>query len=527
MTRSGSVSVPSVRRTHHVVSGAFVARGVLASLMLALALLPVLPTAAAAQALESREQIINFNGVEGRLGEAVSVPTGKSTVLRFDQPVTDVLVGNPDIADVIPLTDRSIYVIGKQIGGTSLTMFGRGKRLLGVADLNVGHDVLGLRKRLFDMMPDETIEVRGDGNAIILSGVVSDSAVAANAATLAANFAPGGQVVNMLGIKQSQQVMLSVRFAEVQRTALKEVGISTDIFFGNGREVGSFSSGRPTAANFVPNGAQVGEGSQFLNGLIQDPDKFAAAFGSFPIGAVDVDLLLDALETKGIVSVLAEPNLIAVSGQTASFLAGGEFPIPAGVNNANGAAGVNIQIEFREFGVRLSFTPTVIGDTINLVVEPEVSELDPASGIILADFVIPGLVTRRASTTIDLKDGQSFSIAGLLQRNFTDNIDQLPGLGDLPIIGALGRSAAYEREDTELAIIITANIVEPVAADELITPADRFVTPSQFELFFLGRTESGAWPGGQSFIRRPAAKAESGRQRGGTGVDGPVGFVVE
>jgi pilus assembly protein CpaC len=324
-----------------------------------------------------------------------------------------------------------------------------------------------------------------------------------------------------MSIKQSQQVMLAVRFAEVKRSALKEVGISTDVFFNSGKEVGAFQTGRQIVENFTPT---QNVQNYFIQDLISDPAKFGAAFGKFALGDFSFDLLLDALEEKGIISVLAEPNLIAVSGEPATFLAGGEFPVPVGVEGSSGR--VTVTIEFKQFGVLLEFTPTVVGDTINLVVKSEVSELDRANGIRLNDIVIPGLTTRRATTTVDLKNGQSFSIAGMLQRKFLDEIDQMPGLGDIPVLGALARSAAYRREDTELAIAITAYLVEPsMSPDALAMPYDSVTFPHELELFLLGRTEGGDWLNGGARPNRTSVQTPVAR-RNDSGVDGPVGFVV-
>ena len=492
----------------------------------AISALMTAPGVAAAQeaAKADQEQVINLSSSSGPAMADVTIATGKSAVLRFDRPIADVLVGQPDIADIIPLTDRSIYVIGKDVGGTSLTLFSRGKQLAGVIDLSVTHDLFALKKRLYDMMPTERIEVRADGPAIILSGTASNSEASSKASSLAANFlGEKGSVVNLMSVGQSQQVMLAVRFAEVSRSALKEVGISTDVFFNSGKEVGAFQTGRQIVNNFTPT-QNVQNG--FIQDIIADQQKFGSVFGKFALGDVSFDLLLDALEQKGIVSVLAEPNLIAVSGQTASFLAGGEFPVPVNVGGGNDDGGSRIGIEFKEFGVRLSFTPTVVGEKINLVVEPEVSELDRQNGITVEGIVIPGLNTRRTRTTVDLKNGQSFSIAGMLQRKFIDEIDQMPGVGDVPVLGALARSAAYRREDTELAIIITAYLVEPSTLAELQTPVDNVVFPHELELFLLGRTEGAQWLGGKPAVNRAAAPG-TGVADASPGVDGPVGFVVK
>lgn len=488
-----------------------------AALMLAAA-----PTVSFGQgAAADREELITLASSGGPAMTDVDVVVGKSMVLRFDRPIVDVLVGDPKIADVIPLTDRSIYVIGKGVGGTSLTLFSRGKQLVGVVDLNVTHDLFALKKRLYDMMPNEQIEVRADGPAIILGGSVSDSGVSTRASELARNFTgENGVVTNMMSIRQSQQVMLAVRFAEVSRSALKDVGISTDVFFNSGKEIGAFQTGRQIIQNSLPVPPVGGDGT-----FIVDPQKFGSAFGKFALGDVKFDLLLDALEKKGIISILAEPNLIAVSGQTASFLAGGEFPVPVAVNDT--ADSRRIGIEFKEFGVRLSFTPTVVGESINLLVEPEVSELDPQNSIVINGFNIPGLTTRRARTTVDLKNGQSFSIAGMLQRKFIDDIDQMPGVGDVPVLGALARSASYRREDTELAIIITAYFVEPSTLAELSVPTDSMILPHDLEIFLLGRMEGAEWLHGAKSGNRVTNSSSPTVADSSPGVDGPVGFVVK
>lgn len=457
-----------------------------------------------------QEEFITIGSTNGPFTGEVTVPAGKSVVLNFDQTVRDVMIGNPEVADVIALTDRSIYVLGREFGPTSLTLYGSNRRLLGVIDLQVTFDLLNLKRRYYELMPEENIEVRPSGASIVLSGQVTGSDVSSRAAQIAQRYAPDA-VVNMLSIGKSQQVMLKVRFAEVKRNASRAMGLSTNVLFNEGKEVGILNSG------------------------ILNPDAFATAFGAFELGDVSISLLLDALETKGIVKTLAEPTLVAISGEKASFLAGGEFPVPANVSQqgAGGTDDVNLGffrlgIDFKEFGVRLGFTPTVLGDTINLVVEPEVSALDPESGIQLGDFVIPGLTTRRARTTVELKNGQSFAIAGLLQEDFVDELSQLPGADNFPIIGALMRSASFEREETELAIIITPYIVEPAADDDLDLPTDYLVLPYDLELFFMGQVEANGEGGG--WAPRQLYGAQTGRKNSSVrmgGLDGDVGYILE
>jgi len=396
----------------------------------------------AGQGAADQVEMIELAGPDAPYTGELAVPTGKSMILKFNRPVREILVGNPDTADIIPLTERNIYVLGKGVGGTNLTIFGDRKQLLGIIDLQVTHDILNLKKRIYDLMPGENIEVRSNGDSILLSGSASSSGASIRAAQLAANYVeyPETQLVNLIGIGASQQVMLSVRFAEVQRSAAKALGISPQAVF-NGDDG---SAARIATSLFSP---------------VTLTDAFATLTGSTTVGEnVTIGGFLQALEERGIASVLAEPTLIAISGETASFLAGGEFPVPVGTS-ANSNDSLRIAIDFKEFGVRLGFTPTVIGDTISLVVTPEVSELDASSGINVSGINIPGLRTRRASTTVELKNGQSFAIAGLIQREFTDALNQIPGLSSTPILGSLARSSSFERQETELAIILTPYIV--------------------------------------------------------------------
>ena len=407
------------------------------------------------------------------------VPLNKSQILRLDQPFTDLLVGNAEVADVLALTNRSIYVLGKAPGSTNLTIYGPGKQLIAVVDLVVGFDVEGLKAKLHEIMPDEAIEVRAVNDSIALSGRISTAERLAQALAVAESFAPK-KVNNFLSVIGSQQVMLQVRFAEVTRSTAKALSLSTDVLFDDGNDAFQIQTGRG------------------INGLPEIVDPFVSSLLSLSIGDLDLNLLFDALEDKGLVKTLAEPTLIALSGDTASFLAGGEFPVPvAQSGSASSVGGVTVStpvitVEFKEFGVGLSFTPTVLGDgLINMSVKPEVSAIDNSAerSVTVSGFRIPALVTRRASTTVELRDGESFAIAGLLQNDFADQIRQFPWLGDLPILGALFRSTSYQRQETELVIIVTPHLVKPARAGELAAPTDRFLAPTESDLFLMGKTE--------------------------------------
>ena len=265
-----------------------------------------------------------------------------------------------------------------------------------------------------------------------------------------------------------------------------------------------------SSAGFNPNASSV------VLSAVQPTTSFLSGALALSTGSFALTVDLDALEKKGLLKTLAEPNLIALSGDTASFLAGGEFPIP--VDQEDGRT----TIEFKPFGVSLSFTPTVIGkDLINLVVSPEVSAIDPTNVVIIQNSFIPGLITRRATTTVELRDGQSFAIAGLIQSDFTDTVNQVPGLGDVPIIGALARSSEFNREETELVIVVTPYLVKPAPAGALITPADNFVPPSDTDIFMFGKVEASA---------AGVAPKQSGQilsARSGGGIDGRYGYILK
>ena len=453
----------------------------------------------------------------GKHGGEFLVPINKSQILRVDVPFTDLLVGNEEIADVLPLTNRTIYVLGKSLGSTSLSIYGRGKRLIAIVDLMVTYDIQGLKSRLFDLFPEEEIEVRGVNDSVILSGTVSSSEKLTQALAVSDRYAPG-RVTNLLSVNGSQQVLLAVRFVEVKRTVLKQFGLNTTLLFDSGATVTAGALTGPNATAAVATTIDPNTSNIALSG--DAPLGFLAGALALSTGNFALTLDLDALEKKGLLKTLAEPNLIALSGDTASFLAGGEFPVPVAQSSDNGQT--TITVEFKPFGVSLSFTPTVIGkDLINLVVSPEVSAIDTTTSVIVSGFSIPGLTTRRATTTVELRDGQSFAIAGLIQSDFTDTVNQIPGLGDVPIIGALARSSEFNRQETELVIIVTPYLVKPAPAGALITPADNFVPPSDTDIFMYGRVEASA---------AGVAPAQSGQilgARSGGGIDGKYGYILK
>lgn len=364
----------------------------------------------------------------------INVPKNKSLSFRLDGPASKIVVAQPDTAQIVATTDRSFYVRGKALGATNLLIYGQGGALQEVVDVRVGYDAEALQTDLAAAIPGEVIKVRNLGEGLLLTGEVSTTAVAAKAKTLADKFAPEN-VTSALTVRASQQVILEVRVLEAGRSDLKDVGFNLTATDGINF---ALASGSGLIGPSTPQGALQVRGS---------------------IGSVDIDLMLQALEEKGVVRTLARPNLVALSGQKASFLAGGEFPFPV----PNGRD--TVTIEFRQFGVKLDFEPVVQDNgLIRLLVAPEVSALDNSANLRLNGMEVPSLTVRRAATTVELKSGESFAVAGLFQQDYSNAVRQLPGIGQVPVIGALFRSARWKRHESELVIIITPRLA---TADDL------------------------------------------------------------
>ena len=406
-------------------------------------------------------------------GSEISIVLNKSSIITTKRQYRELSVGNSDIADVVPLARNRFYVLGKAIGSTNIVLTDSRGSVIDVIDVLVGYDIQSLKRKVYEIAPEDPIEVRTANNSIVLSGSVDSADKAGRIAALAERYAPD-RVTNMMNVSGSQQVMLQVKFAEVQRSALKDVG--------NQLQVTDLDGG-----GFFPELGLPGEfGGATLDNV--NPAAFFAG-GATLVSAGDFALtaIVDALEEKGLVRTLAEPNIIALSGDTASFLAGGEFPIPVAQDSDSG--GVTITIEFKEFGVGLSFTPTVVDrEKINLELRAEVSSIDPTISVATDDIVVPGLSVRRTNTTVELLDGQSFAIAGLIQDDLQAVVRQIPGFGSVPILGALARSQDYTRQQTELVVMITARLVQPVSGDKLAVPTDHFLPPRELDLFLFGST---------------------------------------
>lgn len=417
----------------------------------------------------------------------LDVPLNKSQVLTVDRPFGKAMIGSEEIADIMPITNRSLYVLGKKMGTTSLTVYDNNNNVISVVDVAVGPDIVSLRRQLSELIPGEQIGAKISNDSVVLTGVVSNGPAINRAVELAKTYA-GDKVVNMMSVGASQQVMLEVRFSEISRQTGKQIGLS-GFGFSDG---GTFGAAIGNGAGLVPD-ATTGNGVLRLDSITGSFGVFRKAFD---IAGLNIDAVLDALERKGLVKTLANPTLVALSGETASFLAGGEFPVPVaqGNNGGGGGGGGNngsITVEFKPFGVSLAFTPTVLADgVINLAVEPEVSSIDPTASITVNGLVIPGLQTRRANTVLELRDGESFALAGLIRKDFQTTVRQVPLLGSIPIIGSLFRSSGFQKGETELVIVVTPRLVQPIKAGAPVAlPTDRVQNPNELDLFLMGRTD--------------------------------------
>ena len=412
--------------------------------------------------------------MSGSPSGALKVPMNRAVVVESDVPFAELSIANPGIADISTLSDRTIYVLGKTPGRTTLTLLGADGKLITNVEVHVSPDIAEFKERLRQILPGEQIEVRTANDGIVLSGMVSSIQRLDRALDLAQRYAPE-RVSNLMTVGGTQQVMLKVRFAEMGRSVRKSLSSSLQL----GGNIGNLDANAATGTMLSP--ANAGR-------VTGDPINVAAGTQGgvvlgFNAGGLRMNILLEALESKGVVRTLAEPNLTALSGQEASFLAGGEYPLP--VSNGDN----EIAVTYKPFGVELTFTPTVLADdVINLQLKAAVSGLDESVSYNNGGFSINAFRRRETSTTVEMRDGESFAIAGLIEDDFQDNIASVPWLGDIPVLGALFRSTEYQRSQSELVIIVTAHLVTPTRGEALAVPTDRIRPPSEQELFLFGNT---------------------------------------
>jgi pilus assembly protein CpaC len=445
------------------------------------------------------QRLLQLSGA--RHSTTVTVAVGKTEDIRIDAPFTDITIGDSDVADISPLTDRTISILGKKIGTTRVTLYSESKTQIGIFDIEVTYDVTRLAAEI-GHFSDGGIKVSSVNGRIMLSGTARDAATLDKAVMVARQFAP--DPINTVTVLQAQQVMLEVRFVEASRQAGRELGFQWNSFGQNTLS----NIGSRTQANQLPITQLGSTFEQRLDrssglagpnvvptqlpispivaaGVLSGTAPYGFLLGELNRAGLSIDVALNALEQKGLARSLAEPNLVALSGDTASFLAGGEFPIP--VPGQLGA----VTIDYKRYGVGLAFTPTVLhGSLINLKIEPEVSQLDTSHPVQVAGISVPPLIVRRASTTVELRDGQSFVIGGLLQNQSNTAQQQLPWLGDVPVLGALFRSAEYQKNETDLAIIVTPRLVRPIPPGTPVkTPLDNTLPANDIDFFLMGKSE--------------------------------------
>jgi pilus assembly protein CpaC len=453
-------------------------RGILAATLVAAFCLGAVVPATASEVLQ----------ISQSRNTVLKIAKGKPKTIRTSAAFYEIVIGDPEIANVNPLTDRSFYVLGNNLGTTGIALFDENKQLVGTIDIEVTLDTDRLASTIRETVPGANITVNSANGRLVLSGEAQDAVAAEKASRIATRFSGDEDVINSVKISSSQQVQLNVRFVEINRQAGRE--LSTKISASYMTAAGGIS------INSSPSATTSSPAAQLVGALTQ--------------GNFSIDVAIKALEDRGVARRLAEPNLIARSGEKASFLAGGEFPIPIAQDDKK------ITVEYKRFGVGLEFTPTVLSDgLISLDIEPEVSSVDASASYSVGDISLPGFSVRRARTSVDLKSGQSFMIAGLLQTQNDMTTERVPGLGKLPVLGALFSSKAYQRRETDLVIIVTPYLVKPIdPSKKVATPTDGTVSANNIDYFLGGVEETKSGKAGRTQF---AAAGASVMPASGTG----------
>ena len=440
--------------------------------------------------------------VSQTLPQKLTVSVGKSIIKKSPGPLKRISLAAPEIADVLVLSPDEFYLIGKSAGITSLTTWDERDNISAIYDLEVLPDIARLKEKIHELFPQEKdIRVTATHGGITLSGAISSATNISHVLELAKSYAPGAEgkqrVNNFLEVGGVHQVMLEVRVSEMSRNLMREMGVNFNFLSSSGRQFGIHRL-------------------DSLSTLTTAADSINI-LGRFLSGGATWTILIDALKEQGVLKILAEPTIITLSGRTANFLAGGEIPIPvpSGVGGGN-----QVTIEYKTFGVGLSFTPTVLSNTkISMLVAPEVSELDFKNAITIQGFVIPALTTRRISTVVELDDGQSFAIAGLLKDDYRQIVRKTPLLGEIPVLGALFRSSNFQKNETELVIIVTPHLVKPVDMSKQTLPTDAYIEPNEFEFYLLGYLQ------GEGKASHSSLNASSSNENKDGGLEGTFGHI--
>ena len=483
---------------------------------------------AAVQAADSADEVTRA----GR-NTNLTVPIYKSRVVELSAPAKRVSIGNPDIADVLILKSNELYILGKDLGTTNVLLWDRDDVLVSAISVSVTHDLDGLKHQLVTILPNENVDVSSAQRNIVLSGQVSSTVKMDSALQIAksyleqaatakekimfkqetgsgggSNDKKSGEVINLMSIGGAQQVMLQVKVAEVRRDAVKTLNAQFNAINNSGKWVGGGVNGGATfpEVNWLPQnapvpllgspgrsgGSPVGPNQSLFSPSV--PSITAAGlFGSFLSNEFIANIVLDAAQQRGLAKILAEPTLTTLTGQEAQFLSGGSFPIP--VPEQNGTIGIT----YKDFGVKLVFEPLILDSgRINLKLNISVSELVQANSLVVTPitssgvFAVPALSERRASSVVELSDGQTIGIAGLMNENMRNAVTKFPGLGDIPILGQLFRSSNFQKGQTELVILVTPKLAKPVQPADIRLPTDSVIDPSNLDFYLLGRMEGSA-----------------------------------
>jgi len=458
---------------------------------------------------------LTLSAVKTNVAQRLNLTAGSSVVIDSAARLKRASLANPDIADAVALSPQQIYVTGKDMGSTTLTLWDENGKVWAVFDIEVTPDQARLKEQLHQLLPDEKeLQVLSSQGHVTLTGVISSLANQSQALALAEAYAPK-KVLNLMQIGGVQQVMLDVRVAEMNRQLLRRLGLNFNYLRGNDFAVSGLNNLttviKPTDATVLADPSLIANANPFAIALSQSIN----ALFRFHNGSKSWTGFIDALKQHNVVKILAEPTLVALSGQEASFLAGGEFPYPVPQSLAT------TTIKFKQFGVAVNFKPTVLSnDKISMAVTPEVSELDFANAVSIQGFLIPSITTRRASTVVELGDGQSFAIAGLLRDTVREQISKFPMLGDIPILGALFRSSSFQKNETELIIIVTPHLVKPLDVAKQSVPTDFYVEPSDFDFYLMGKS-------GTDMKRQSEGRMKRlGRDGTGSGYEGEFGHVI-
>ncbi len=476
--------------------------------------------------------VVSLTAVAEPLEEmrVIELPLNKTRVIALDESPRRISVGNEEVADIMMMRANQLYLVARSMGSTNVVLWDRQDRVIGSFNVQVTYDLENLKRKLHELLPEEDVRVHASHGAVVLSGEVSSAPKMQMALDLARGLVGstdgkdgGGTVLNMMQVGGAQQVLLEVKVAEISRTFIRELGVKFGLLNADGNLTFGAISGQghvitqpfTGAGAAIPPGTGIVAPGELITNELLDPRVFnvenKALVGSFLDGTTLFNFVIDAAQDEGLAKVLAEPTLTTLTGEEATFLAGGEFPLPVPGDNGS------VAIDYKEFGVGLRFLPVVLDSgTISLDVDISVSELSSSNSVVVSvpnstsNFFVPSLTKRRARSTVELASGQTIGVAGLINENLRERVNKFPGLGDIPVLGALFRSQEYVKGQSELVIFITPRFAKPIDQKMVRLPTDSFVEPSSAEFYLLGRLQ-----GSSSEPENPPDERKMPSTRGG------------